>query len=346
MTGVELKLYLKDNPYLISDLLESVGCNNVVVKHDRITCCNPDGDNLGAVNVMLNDTLNCTNYTRPDYQIKYEIRDIITLIQFFLDDISLNESIKYIKDICKIEGNGESKRSSTLSKLRKLKNGIRKEFSCNDTVLDEKELDNYMDAYIKYKFLDDGISKYVQDEFQIRYDLYANRAIIPIRNSNGELVTLKGRSLYRDNELEEKCISKYIYYYKFSGKYYLYGEYENRTYIEESDEIYVFEAEKSVHQAASFGMRNCVAISKHDISIQQVRKLAGYGKKIVIAFDKDVKLNDVINQCRKFKGVEVYYLFDTEGFLSHKMSPTDDGENTFKMLDNMCRFKFDYKEMI
>lgn len=346
MTGVELKLYLKDNPYLISELLESIGCNSIIIKNDKITCSNPDGDNNGAVNVMLNDTLNCVNYTRPDYQIKYEIRDIITLIQFFLNDISLNESIKYIKDVCKIEDNGVSKRSSTLSKLRKLKNGIKKEFSCNDAVLDEKELDNYMDAYIKYKFLDDGIAECVQDEFQIRYDLHSNMAIIPIRNSKGELVTLKGRSLYRDNEIEERYISKYIYYYRFSGKYYLYGEYENANYIKESDEIYVFEAEKSVLQAASFGVRNCVAISKHDISIQQIRKLVSYGKKIVIAFDKDVSLNDVTNQCKKFKGVEVYYLFDTDGYLSGKMSPTDDGKNTFRMLGSMCRFKFDHKEGI
>lgn len=342
MTGVELKLYLKDNPLLIVDLLESVGCDNVVIKHDRITCCNPLGDNNGAVNVMLNDTLNCFNYTKPDYQIKYQIRDIITLIQFFLNDISLNEAIKYIKSICDIKDNGIPNVSNTLSKLRKLKQGITKDFKCNDIPLDENELNNYFDVYIK-QFLDDGISEEIQDEFGIRYDLNDNRAIIPIRNADGELITFKGRSLHSD-DLKERGIPKYIYSHKFTGKYYLYGEYENRKYIEESDFIYLFEAEKSILQAAAFDVRNCVAISKHDISVQQVRKLLSIGKPIVIAFDKDVKLKDVIAQCNKFRGIDVYYIYDTEDFLSGKMSPTDDGEYTFKMLDSLCKYKFDYKE--
>lgn len=342
MTGVELKLYLKDNPSLIMELLESVGCDNVVIKHDRITCCNPLGDNNGAVNVMLNDTLNCFNYTKPDYQIKYQIRDIITLIQFFLNDISLNEAIKYIKGICDIKDNGVSNVSNTLSKLRKLKQGVTKDFKCNDEVLDENELNNYFDLYIK-QFLNDGISEEIQDEFGIRYDLYDNRAIMPIRNADGELITFKGRSLH-EGDLKERGIPKYIYSHKFTGKYYLYGEYENKKYIEESDFIYLFEAEKAILQAATFDVRNCVAISKHDISVQQVRKLLSIGKPIVIAFDKDVKLKDVIAQCNKFRGIDVYYIYDTEDFLSGKMSPTDDGEYTFKMLDSLCKYKFDYKE--
>lgn len=344
MTGVELKLYLKDNPILIVDLLESVGCDNVVIKHDRITCCNPLGDNNGAVNVMLNDTLNCFNYTKPDYQIKYQIRDIITLIQFFLDDISLNEAIKYIKNICDIKDSGVSNISNTLSKLRKLKQGVTKEFKCNDIPLDENELNNYLDVYIK-QFLDDGISEEIQDEFGIRYDLNDNRAMIPIRNAYGELITFKGRSLY-GGDLKEYGVPKYIYSHKFTGKYYLYGEYENKKYIEESEFIYVLEAEKSPMQAATFGVRNCVAVSKHDISPQQIRKLLAIGKPVVIAFDKDVKLNDIISQCKKFRGIDVYYIYDTEGFLEGKMSPTDDGEYTFKMLDSLCKYKFDYKEWI
>lgn len=343
MTGVELKLYLKDNPHLIVDLLESVGCEHVVLKDGKITCSNPDGDNRGAVNIMLNDTLNCYNYTRPDYQIKYSIRDIITLIQFFLDDISLFEVIKYIKCICKIEGDVSTNQNNTLSKLRKLRNGVKKEFVCNDEVLSEKELDNYIDAYITYKFLDDGISEETQDEFQIRYDLNDNRAVMPIRNENGDLITFKGRTLHR-GDLKNSGISKYMYSHRFTGKYYLYGEYENREYIEGADCVYVFEAEKSVLQAASFGVRNCVAISKHDMSPQQVRKLVKMGKSVVIAFDKDIKLNDVINQCRKIRGIDVYYIYDTEDFLSDKMSPTDDGSFTFGMLVDTCKFKFDYKE--
>ena len=341
MTGVELKSILKEEPTLICDLLESVYCDHIVMKHDRITCCNPDGDNATAVHIMLNDTLNCTNYTRPDYMIKYKIRDIITLIQFFLNDLSLCETIAYIKQVCKIEDTVSHKKSNTLLQLKKLKKSIQKEFVCHDPILEESILDEYMDVYIQYKFLDDNITKEVQDLFQIRYDLYHNSAILPIRNGEGSLVTLKSRSLYTDEYLKAMQKPKYIYYYKFTGKNYLYGEYENKQFLEESNEIYVFEAEKSVLQAASFNVRNCVAISKHDISLQQVRKLIQYNKKIVIAFDKDVSIYDVMNQCEKFKGVEVEYLFDTENILEDKMSPTDKGIDTFNKLNSLCRFRYE-----
>lgn len=344
MTGVELKLYLKENPYLICNVLDSIGCTNINIKNDKITCCNPDGDNSSAVNVMLNDTLNCTNYTRPDYKVKYNIRDIITLIQFFLGDISLNDSIKYIEEICNIKDNNISKRSDTVRKLKKLKQNITKDFSCNDKVLNENELNQYMNVYINHKFLNEGITEEIQDEFQIRYDLISNRAIIPIRNDKGELITFKGRSLFDDEYRKEHGINKYIYSHKFSGKYYLYGEYENREFIKNANEIIVFEAEKSVQQSASFGIRNCVAISKHDFSTQQIRKLISYNKPIVIMFDKDVGLKDILNQCAKFKGVDVYYVYDTDGYLSKKMSPTDEGLYTFEMLYDNCKYKYDPKE--
>jgi len=339
MNGVELKLYLKDNPSLIEQLLESVGCENIVFSSNKITCSNPDGDNFGAVNVMLNDTLNCVDFTRSDYD-KYKIKDIITLMQFFLNEISINKTIKYIQSICGIEKNVSlTRQDNTIHHLKQLKRSLQGCTECSDDPIDENLLNEFLDVYINI-FLSEGIDYKIQNEFEIKYDLNSNSIVIPIRNYKGDLITFKLRTLFKD--YKELGLPKYRYLYNFSGKYYLYGEFENQKYIKESDCIFVFEAEKSVLQAASFGYRNCVAISKHDISRQQINRILSYNKPIILAFDKDIKISEVLTQCRKFRGMqEIYYIFDTDGYLTGKSSPTDFGLYIFEMLNENCKFSYE-----
>ena len=45
-------------------ILQSLGCHHIKEWYDRYSCCNPDGDNAGAVNIYKNEYLNAVNYTR------------------------------------------------------------------------------------------------------------------------------------------------------------------------------------------------------------------------------------------------------------------------------------------
>lgn len=339
LNGVKLKKILFANPALIITLLESLGCHNIIMQRDSITCSNPDGDNRGAISILLNETLNCKNYTRAKFETDYKIKDIIALTQFLMGAASIDEAIQYIKSICTIDARNCVSNDTVLYPLKKMIKKLTPVTVCNDDILGEHSLEDYLDVYI-LDFLNDGISYEIQDEFNICYDLVTNRALIPIRNAEGHLATYKGRTL--DKEYKEKGIQKYSYIHDsrthtFSGRFYLFGEYENREYIANSDTIYVFEAEKSVMQAAAFGVRNCVAIANHIFSKEQIKKLLSYRKKIVICFDKDVDALKVMAQCRAFKNKGgLYFVIDTEGLLDEKSSPTDKGKAIFDALCARC----------
>jgi hypothetical protein len=94
-------------------------------------------------------------------------------------------------------------------------------------------------------------------------------------------------------------------------------------------------------QCDSFGIKNTLAVSKKVISDIQVKKILKLGKPIVIMFDKDVSLNEIFIECRKFKKlIDVYYVYDTLGLLKRKESPSDRGKEVFDKLLEKCKFKY------
>lgn len=73
----------------------------------------------------------------------------------------------------------------------------------------------------------------------------------------------------------------------------------------------------------------------------QIKKILRLGKPITLAFDKDVVLEDIFIECRKFKGlIDVYYIYDTLGLLIKKESPMDKGIDIFNQLREQCKFKY------
>jgi DNA primase len=190
---------------------------------------------------------------------------------------------------------------------------------------------NILQYYLPYPnkmFENDGISWEVQQEFMIGYDPQSNRITIPLLTPTGDLCGVKGR-LFGD---VDEYNPKYLYIEKTVKSKLLYGLYENRNYIKNSNHIFIFEAEKSVLQCASNDIRNCVALGGKSISKTQVELVIRTGCTPIIALDKGISLEEIKNVAASFpESIPVYYIFDNDNIMADKQSPSDNFEQ-FKYL--------------
>lgn len=338
-----IKKHLYENTELIEKILEDLGCHNIkTIPNKRVTSSLPDGDNPSSIQVLLDENLKTKIWTRNDYERK-EYKDIFTLVEY-LKNYTFPEAIKFICNSCNLEYDGKIKEKQLSSRsvlkglVRNKKKELKKE-QYTEFILDNKLKEQFVNAYSSM-FLNDGINEIAQDKFEVMYDVLDNRIVFPIKNDNGKILSFKGRTCEENYKI--LGIPKYIYYYKIEGKYYLFGLYENYFDILQANECIVFEAEKSPMQCCSFGVNNTVSINKKIISDEQLEKLIKLKVEVTLAFDKDVELNDIFIECRKFKGLcKVNYIYDYDGLLKDKMSPSDLGKEVFMQLYE--NYKFEYK---
>ena len=216
----------------------------------------------------------------------------------------------------------------------------------------EKELPQYMphvlDCFVQtypQEWLDDGISKKTMDRFNISYSISQNKIIIPHYDILGRLVGLRGRAL---NDWEVENIGKYApiqvegIWYKHPLSMNLYGL--DRTFmdIRRNGVCYLFESEKSVLQMDNFSIPNCsAAVCGSNFNKYQLNILMKFcaPSEIVICFDKEELpgeekyFNKLWNICQKYKQYcNFSFIYDREGLLNLKDSPTDKGEEVFLQL--------------
>ena len=127
---------------------------------------------------------------------------------------------------------------------------------------------------------------------------------------------------------------------------FLYGLYQNKEYIKESKEVYIFESEKSVLQCDSFGVHNTTALGGNQISVTQVEQLLKLGvSEIVLCMDegliKDAIKRDVdtIKSMLFMRDVKIKIMLDKNNKYmkkGSKVSPSDQGKEIFLKLCNEC----------
>ena len=216
----------------------------------------------------------------------------------------------------------------------------------------EKELPQYMphvlDCFVQtypQEWLDDGINKETMDKFNISYSISQNKIIIPHYDILGRLVGIRGRAL---NDWEVENIGKYApiqvegIWYKHPLSMNLYGL--DRTYmnIRRNGVCYLFESEKSVLQMDGFSIPNCsAAVCGSNFNKYQLNILMKFcaPSEIVICFDKEELpgeekyFNKLWNLCKKYgQYCNFSFIYDREGLLNLKDSPTDKGEEVFLQL--------------
>lgn len=64
MNGLELKRMLLDNPPLIRDVLEDLGCTHIKLTNRYITSTRPSGNNTSSVYIKLNELLTSNCFTK------------------------------------------------------------------------------------------------------------------------------------------------------------------------------------------------------------------------------------------------------------------------------------------
>ena len=195
--------------------------------------------------------------------------------------------------------------------------------------------DNYMERYeLKDEKLAywraEGISQESLNRFQVYYDSFSDRLVYPIRNIDGKIVNVGGRTL--DPQWKEKNLRKYCYFHSWGTMDTIYGLAENIEFIKARKEIILFEGCKSVLLADTWGIKNTGAILTSHLNPNQMKILAKLGCRVMFALDKDVDIKKDHNIARLKQYVNVEYICDKSNLLDEKDSPVDKELEVFKRL--------------
>lgn len=325
----EIKKELLDNPEKLKELLEYFNFYNVHIHQSYISFGRAQDTSKKSIVVRLekNDYLYVTDYARNiskdlfsyiSEQRLVDFKDIIGVVRNILgvDDFTLfNESRGIF--------------GGFYEKIRK-----RSEYSVR--TYDESVLDKYIPLANK-RFIDDHISIEAQQFFGIRYDVESQGIVIPIHNQIGELIGAKVRCNYevQDGEM------KYYYLIPCQASQTLYGYSQNYNYLT-NNIIYIYEAEKSIMQCFSYGIRNCVALGSGSISRKQVRMLLELNpKKIIFMHDVGYDLENILRNINmvknysRFSEVELGYWDFFDRLYDDKVSASDLGKKELlRIIDN------------
>ena len=324
------------NREVISDILSEIGCHHIQDRGEYFSCGNPDGDKPRAIVVYKNEYISCTNYTR---QITKNRRaaDIFDLISY-VQDCSFAEAMKFVCNLIGLDYYGENtdipESLQILKLLKQMSTGEDDEDNIPMKPIPEKILSYYL-PYGNKMWENEGISLQTQSDFKISYDPYSNYVAIPIYDSVGSLIGVKGRYLGEPDERH----SRFIYLEKCNKSKILYGLWENKEYIKNSKTLIIVESEKSVLKLAELGLRNVVATGGKCISKYQIELITRTGCTPLLALDKDCDDNELQNIANMFMdGISVYAIIDKQNLLDEKESPMDNPDK-WNILYKECIFK-------
>lgn len=329
----ELKEYIVNNN-CIETILSDLGCGHIR-KHDGyFTCSNPDGNNISAVSVYNNESLVTVNYTRNITKNK-RAADIFDLVSFY-KDCSFPEALRYVHDILGLDyyaENADIPDSEQWLRMFREWEKMTSNDEEDDTPLKpiSEEILKYYLPYGNKMWLNEGISLTTQAEFKIMYCSQSNYIAIPIFDSIGSLVGVKGRYFGDPDEHHVR----FIYLEKCNKSKVLYGYWQNKEYIKNSKAIIVVESEKSVLKLAEYGYRNVVATMGKTISQYQVELITRTGCTPILAFDKDVDEEELRHIASMFVDeISVFAIVDKDNLLNGKESPMDREVIWYKLYKN------------
>lgn len=200
---------------------------------------------------------------------------------------------------------------------------------------------DYMERYEFRKdklqlWADEGISWEIMRRYCIRYDAFDNRIVYPIKDYEGNIISVCGRTC--DPDFKAKKIRKYTYFQEVGTIDTLYGYSDNRDAIMQTKEIILFEGAKSCLKMAGWGYENTAAILTSHLSPNQYQFLlklsSWHGIRIVFALDSEVDITKDKNIMKLAKYARVEWVKNMGDLLPEKDSPTDQGLEVFKKLYN------------
>lgn len=336
MTFEELKnkIYTDEK---IEFVLQELECHSVVSEQNGslITAGLPDGNNKRSVQIRNSDGLFANIRSRG---VQGSLIDVVAYIKGWQKEgePDIHRAKEWIMEICEYK-HSFGFRDISQDPLDWLKDLKRKRKCYDNGNIEIRKLENtvinqYIRPFFSPSFAADGIGKQTQEEFGICYDADTDRIVIPIRDADNDIVGFKGRAT-KEEDIKKKI--KYIYLYPTQQSYLLFNYYSAKKHVSENNEVIVVESEKGCMQLWDMGVKNCVGLGHKDITRQQMRLLRKLRCDIVLAYDKDV---DIEFMKAKYKGLKdfrnVYAIYDNDGLLSEKESPSDKGKDIWIKLYN------------
>jgi len=160
--------------------------------------------------------------------------------------------------------------------------------------------------------------------------------IMPYKDVYGNIVALVGRSLLNDKEREEKQIDKYKNT-KFIKGHHLFGLYEAKDEIINTDFVYVVEGQFDVIKAHQKGLSNIVALGSSNMTGYQLSLLCRYTNNIYLLLDNDMAglkgRREIEKKYSEFANIKNIYLPDGYKDLDEYLN-TNDTKSLTLLLNN------------
>lgn len=316
----------------LSDLIESVDILEYISQYTDFTEYNGEYWALSPLKDENTPSFSVRKEEGSFYDFSSGIGgNIITFIKYY-HRCSAGEAVNKLKEYAGIKGElVPRKRFEALEVAKKFTPPKIKPKTAKSTVLP----DDYMKRYEKKDdklevWRREGISDASMDRFQVFYDSFSDRLVYPIRNPEGKIVNVGGRTL--DKDWKEKKLRKYTYFYPWGELNTIYGLAENLEEIKKKGEIILFEGCKSVLLADTWGIKNTGAILTSHLNPNQMNILIKLGCRVVFALDKDVKIKEDYNIKRLKQFVNVEYIWDKKKLLDEKDAPVDKGIEVWNKL--------------
>lgn len=262
------------------------------------------------------------------------------LVDFVMakDHVTVSQAINILKKYAHItedESGNPVQRLSMVSVAKRYRTSTRPPPKCTAKILPDDYMNRYEFRQDKLRsWYDEGIPYEVMRDYQIRYDAFDDRIVYPIRNLDGKIFCVSGRTC--DPDYKSKGIRKYTYTTPIGTLPALYGFWENKASILEKKEAIVFEGCKSVLKAVGYGYPNGIALLTSHLSQFQmetmIRLASFYGIRFVFALDSDIDIAKDKNIMRLSRYAHVEWMKNKDDLLADKEAPVDKGKEIFERL--------------
>ena len=258
------------------------------------------------------------------------------------------EAFRYVCNKFNLVGDGEQEETLDLKIFDKYKNS-KERYKYN--YLDTRDLNVYY-PYYHQSWIEDNITIESMQKHNILFNVKQNRIIIPHYDIEGNLIGIRRRNLLEEEVAKGKYMpeiyNKKVFNHSLGNNIYGINCQINDNLLNKT--LILFEAEKSVLQMEGYDLGilsgalcgSSLTDGQFKIIIDLINRLGL--EEVIIALDKEyIEEGDELSQFYKRKirenminkllpYVDVSVIWDTEGVLDYKDSPTDKGKEVFKDL--------------
>lgn len=249
--------------------------------------------------------------------------NVLNFIQQY-NKVSFPQALKIACDYIGTDVENMPQQLDIIQTIKKFKKQEQKSKQIKRKILDKNIMQKYEFKLEKLKiWIDEDISLEVLKKYEVMYDAFSNKIVFPIWDVTGEIISIKGRSL------DEHFTAKYIYFYELGNLDTIFNFWQRKDSFKEKNEIILFEAEKSVLKAESYGITNTAAIMTSHLNLHQMRILCELGVDVVFALDEGININTDKNIQLLKRFTRVDYIWNFNKLMEEKAAPIDQGKNIF-----------------